>query len=276
MNPFRRLPTLLLALPACGGQPAGAQTPAPRDDGLAHPYLYEVSGPRPGPQGVPQEMPQQAPPFIEVSGTGSATVSPDIAYASFAVETRADSAGDAAASNATAMDAVIRALRGAGIEGLRVQTFGYTLQPQYAYPTQQRNNRTRVIDGYTATNNVRVTVPDVNAVGRVIDTAIGSGANRVSSLSFEASDTEAARQEALTQAVRAARAQAEAIAAALDRPLGPAVEVRGGAVDNRPRPLSGAVMMRAEAAPTPIEASDQTVEASVTIRFALRPATGGR
>ncbi len=62
------------------------------------------------------------------------------------------------------MDAVLRALRGAGIEGLRVETFGYTLQPQYSYPTQAGGNRTRVIDGYTALNNVRATVRDVTAM----------------------------------------------------------------------------------------------------------------
>ncbi len=275
MMPFRRLAALLLALPACGGRPVGAQTPAPRDDGRAHPYEYQVAGALEMPQ---QQMPQQeAPPFVEVTGEASATVSPDVAYASFAVETRADSASDAAARNATVMDAVVRALRGAGIQGLRVETFGYNLQPQYAYPTQESNNRTRVIDGYTAVNNVRATVPDVKAAGRVIDAAIGAGANRVSALSFEASNTDAARKEALAAAVQSARAQAEAIATALGRQLGPALEVHGGASDNTPRPLSGAVMMRAvEGAPTPIEAADQKVTASVTIRFALGPTTGGR
>jgi uncharacterized protein YggE len=272
MKLTRPVPTLLVALAACGGQPAGAQTPAPRDDGLAHPYVYTVAGSGAAPQAVP---PQEAPPFIEVTGNGSATISPDVAYASFAVETRADAAADAASRNATTMDAVVRALRGAGIQGLKVETYGYDLQPQYVYPNQQNNNRTRVIDGYTALNNVRVTVPAPDAVGRVIDTAIGAGANRVSSLSFEASDTQAARQEALREAVRSARAQASAIAEALGRALGPAVEVHGGAADV-PRPMTGAVMMRAEAAPTPIEAADQRVTASVTIRFALGPATGGR
>lgn len=274
MKLIRPLPTLLVAMAACGGQPAGAQTPAPRDDGLAHPYLYTVSGTGAETQQVP---PQEAPPFIEVTGHGSATISPDVGYASFAVETRTKAAAQAASDNATTMDAVVRALRGAGIAGLRIETYGYNLQPQYAYPSQQSANRTRVIDGYTAVNNVRVTVPDVDAVGRVIDTAIGAGANRVSSLSFEASDTEAARQEALRSAVRSARTQAEAIAAALERTLGSPIEVHGGASTTPPRPMSGAVMMRAaEAAPTPVEAADQTVNASVTIRFALGPATGGR
>jgi uncharacterized protein YggE len=274
MIPVRHLPIPILALAACGGQPARAQTPAPPDDGLAHPYLYEVSAGQAAAPAVPQEAP---PPFIEVSGQGTATVTPDLARATFAVETRADSAAEASARNADAMDAVLRALRAAGIEGLRVETYGYSLQPEYSYPTEN-NNRTRVIDAYTALNNVRATVPDVTAVGRVIDVAVRAGANRVSSLSFEASDTETARREALTAAVRAARVQAEAIAQALGRALGPAIEVHGGAADNPPRPMMGDVMFRAQAqaAPTPIEAADQTITANVTVRFALGPASGGR
>lgn len=265
---IRHVPSVLLALAACGGQPMVAQAPAPRDDGLAHPYVYRVAG--------EQAAPQEAPHFVEVSGNGSATVPPDVARASFAVETRAASAAEAAATNASTMDAVVRALRAAGIEGLRVETFGYSLQPQYSYPTQG-GDRTRVIDGYAALNNVRATVPDVQAVGRVIDTAVGAGANRVSALSFEASNTEEARQEALARAVRTARLQAQAIADALGRRLGPAVEVHGGAAEPGPRPMMQAIQLRAsEAAPTPIEAADQTVTASVTIRFMLGPPTGGR
>jgi uncharacterized protein YggE len=34
-------------------------------------------------------------------------------------------------------------------------------------------------------------------------------------------------------------------------------------------------MVEMQAAPTPIEASDQTVSANVTIRFALGPRSGG-
>lgn len=265
MAPFRQLPVVLvstlLALPACGGRSAGAQTPAPPDDGLAHPYLYWVPD--------QQEAPRQAPPFIQVSGQGHATVAPDRARAVFAVETREESAAEAASTNAEAMDAVLAALRGAAIPGLSVETYGYSLQPQYSYPTPQGNNRTREIVGYVALNNVRVTVGDVSAVGRVIDTAVQAGANRVASLSFEASDPEAARSEALAEAVRSARAQAEAIASAMGRRLGPALEVHGGADVPGPRPMMDVMYRAAEAAPTPIEPGEQTVTANVTIRFAL-------
>ncbi len=254
----------LLAFAACGGQPVAARTPAPHDDGLAHPYLYQVSEAR----GVEQATQEKDPPTIEVSGQGSVTVTPDLARATFAVESHAKTATEAADANATAMASVLKALRAAQISGLKVESFGYSLQPQYTYPTQDGQS-TREVAGYIALNNVRATVPDVSVVGKAIDVAVRAGANRVASLTFEASDTEAARRDALTQAVQSAQAEAETIAAALGRQLGPALEVHGGAQTYGPQPMMQMALRRSAAADTPIEAADQTVTASVTIRFAI-------
>ena len=216
----------------------------------------------------------QAPPdastrsFIEVSGAGVVTVAPDRARISFAVETQADAAAAASTQNADQMDAVVRALRGLGVRGLTVETFGYALRPDYA-PRPNDPGRGRLIVGYTAQNNIRVTLGDIEAVGRVMDAAIQAGANRVSSLAFEASDTEAARHDALTLAVARARREAETMAAALGRELGEPLEVRGGAELPSPQFRSAQPMMAMEAADTPIEAGDLTVTATVFIRFAL-------
>jgi uncharacterized protein YggE len=261
----RRLLPAVLAIGACGGQPAGAQVPTPAgEDDLAHAYLYEVA--------PEQVAPQQEAGFVEVSGAAVVMVAPDRARASFAVESQGATAGEASTANANVMTAVTTALEAAGIPGLTVETFGYSLRPEYSYPSGQ-DRRTRTIGGYTALNNVRVTLDDVEAVGRVIDLAVQAGANRVSSLAFEAADTEAARREALTLAVARARAEARVMAAALGRELGPALEVRGGA--QAPTPIRAQTMaMRSAmetAAETPIEAGDQSVRATVTIRFALGP-----
>jgi uncharacterized protein YggE len=263
----RRLLPAALALGACGGQPAGAQVPTPADeDDLAHAYLYEVA--------PEQVAPQQDAGFVEVSGAAVVMVAPDRARARFAVESQGATAGEASTANANVMTAVTTALEGSGIPGLKVETFGYSLRPEYSYPSGQ-DRRTRTIGGYTALNNVRVTVDDVEAVGRVVDLAVQAGANRVSSLAFEAANTEAARREALTLAVERARAEARVMAAALGRELGPALEVRGGA--QAPTPIRAqamamrGVMEMEAAAETPIEAGDQSVRATVTIRFALGP-----
>jgi hypothetical protein len=181
----------------------------------------------------------------------------------------------AANGNAEVMDAVLTALRAAGFTGLTLETHGYSVQPEYAM-IEEGNRRVRVIEGYAALNNVRAGLEDMDAVGRVIDVAIGAGANRVAGLSFVASHTEAARREALTMAVERARGEAATMAAALGHELGAVLEVRGGSA--LPRPRAEGLMFRAAAAAaeTPIEAADQTVTASVTVKFALGPRGGGR
>ncbi len=268
-----RLTPLLLVLSACGGHGVAAQSPPrPASDDLARPYVYELA-----PEQVAGQESAQEPAFIEVTGQGAVPVAPDRAQTDFAVETRADNAGEASSANAESMSRVVGALRALALPGLTIETFGYTLRPEYAYPTVN-GVRTRVIEGYTALNHVRVAVDDVAAAGRIIDAAIGAGANRVASLAFLATDPAEARQRALTQAVSQARQEAETIARALGRELGAPLEVRGGAQTPTPRRDMGpqAFEMAARAVETPIEAGEQTVRASVTIRFLLGRPLGGR
>jgi len=236
----------LTASTACGGRPTLAQTPAPA-----------------------------APPYIEVSGSATVPVTPDRVQVSFAVETQAAEAGAASAANAELMSAVVGALKGSGVRGIEVETFSYSLRPEYAVSDPPR---TRLIDGYTAVNNVRATAGDVAAAGRLVDVAIRAGANRVSSLVFDAADTEVPRAEALRRAVRHATTQAEIMARALGRELGPPLEVRGGAELPYPRAQSAVAfrVMEMQAMDTPIEAGDLNVSANVTIRFALGVTTEGR
>jgi uncharacterized protein YggE len=209
--------------------------------------------------------------WIQVSGVGSVQVEPDRARVSFAVETRAEMADRAASANADAMDAVLRAIRASGLEGVVLQTFGYSLQPEYA---TNNNRRTREIVAYTALNNVRATMEEVDQVGRAIDVAIAAGANRVLGISFFASDTEDAHAEALAEAVRSAREQARVIAESLGYRLGRPLEINRGGQTSR---TLGVVMSRSlvQEAATPIEAGEQTVTESVSIRFALGPELGG-
>ena len=257
---------LAYALTACAGPPARGQSTAVPSIGSVAPNIYEVA---------PEQIPAaQEAGFIEVSSAATVEVASDQAQISFAMETRAETADDAAVANADAMDRVLATLRSGGFAELDLQTFGYSLQPEYAIDNV---TRVRSIAGYLALNNVRATVADVDQVGRLIDVAITAGANRVSSISFSASDTGPARAQALADAVRNARAQAEVIAQALGHELGAPLEIRGGAQRPAPRRVEAMrLATQAAAATTPIEAADQTVGANVTIRFALGPELAGR
>lgn len=262
MNRTVEICALTLALGACGGSPAGGQLTSA--SGIV-PHIYEIA---------PEQVATRADTgFIEVNGVGTVSVAPDRATVAFAMESRAAGAAQAVSANADVMDAVLRALRGASLEGLQLETFGYSLRPEYSNP---RDGERRVV-AYVAVNNVGATVSDVDAVGRLIDTAIGAGANRVSSISFGVSDTDEAESEALALAVADAREQAAVIARSLGRSVGPPLEVRGNAQRPQPPMSTRGMAFTAEmqAAPTPIEAGDQTVTASVFIRFAIGPEVGG-
>ena len=211
---------------------------------------------------------------IIVTGQARVEAEPDRARIYFAVETERATAREAGEANADRITAVAAAVRSAGqaADGLRVQTSSYSLNPVYG-PVAP--NRPREIVGYVARNTLQVRVDEVDRVGRLIDAALAAGSNRVSSLRFEVRDPEPYRNEALREAIRTARSEAEIMAESLGMTLGPPLEVQGGAELPNPRPFlqSGAERASAvaDAAPTPIEAGLQTISARVTIRFRLDP-----
>lgn len=253
--------TALLLLGACA--PATAQGPNGARTAAPAPEAAPAASARPSSH---QEAESG---FLEVGGTAEVSVPADQAQISFAVETEAGTARGAARANADRMDAVLRALRSAEVPGLELETHGYSLQPRYRRPSQEGG--VTEIAGYRAVNHVRATTPTVDAVGQLIDAAVDAGANRIASLSFQAVDTEAARLEALRMAVEKAGTEARAIAGALGVTLGPPIEVRGGAERPSPRSMDFQAMEMAtmRAAPTPVEPGEQTVRASVTIRYRL-------
>ncbi len=207
-----------------------------------------------------------------VVGRGEVKVSPDRAAIQISVQTRATTAAAAASQNATKLKAVIDALRAMGLAANQVTTINYNVYPEQRY----QPNRESIIVGYNVTNTLLVEVRTLTQVGPVIDAALAKGANMVTSLQFFASNTEAARREAIALAIQKARADAEAAARAAGGTLGSVIEIGIGAY--YPPPPRPPMMMRtAEAsaqADTPINPGEQTVAVDVTTRWSL--VGGGR
>src|SRR4051794_13483937 len=84
---------------------------------------------------------------ITVTGNGKVTVAPDRASFGFSVETRADTAKNALARNADLANAIVAALKSAGVAPADLQTQQVSLNPQ----TNQ--DGTQVV-GYTASTTV--------------------------------------------------------------------------------------------------------------------------
>lgn len=211
------------------------------------------------------------PPQIVTSGEGEAQVTPDRARVHIAVETRGQTAAAAAAENARIQRAVLDRLRALGIPAERLTTVGFSVQPEYGQNRDGNPEQPRVI-GYVARNTIRADVHNMAQVGPVIDASLAAGANSLGGLEMYSSREDAVRREALANAVRAARADAEAMATAAGGRLGPLLDLTSGGFFRPPQPYNqmarGAAMQEAN---TPIVAGEQTLRANVMGRWQFVP-----
>ena len=211
------------------------------------------------------------PPMIEVTGIGQAKVTPDRALLMVGVQTKGRTAAIAGQENARLAAAILAAVRAAGIAREQVSTLNYNVNPSYrSYP----DGRKPELTGYDATNTVRVEVRSLELVGKVIDAALGAGANTISGISFYASQLDSTRRAALAIATQDARLSAETMATAAGGSLGPLMSVTSQ-VNDAPQPYQmQAMAMRGKAADeaTPVVApTEQTVNASVVGRWQFVP-----
>lgn len=207
---------------------------------------------------------------IVTTGNGEAHVTPDRATIMIGVQSRASTAAAAGSENARKQKAVLDTLKALGLGPDQLSTLNYNVWPEMA-ATGPNNSTPRVV-AYTVTNTVRVDVRRIEDVGKLIDASLGKGANEISSLQFTSSKADSARRAALTMAVADARADAEAVARAAGGSLGPLLEISTTAMPVRPLFATDMGMQKSAAriaVPTPIEVGDQTVNATVTVRWSF-------
>jgi len=201
---------------------------------------------------------------ITVSGTGKVTVVPDVARVNLGVtltKTTVKAARDAAA---VSMTSIIGGLKSLGIADADIVTSGLNLYPQYA------NGSTSRITGYQVSEQLQVTVRDLDKAGDAVDVAIAKGATDVSGISFDVSDPAKVQDNARAAAVAAARTSAEALTAAGKVSLGAVVTIS----DETPQfvgynAMAGGRAVAPTDAATPVQPGTQDVTEAVTVVFAI-------
>ena len=208
------------------------------------------------------------PATITIGGTGTAYVAPDTAEITVGVVTEEADAARTHAENAAQTARVHNAVRALGVADRDIQTVHYDFSQRY---DMRDGSRSEVI-GYTAQNSVVITVRDLNNVGKIIDAALANGANRIDSLNFTASDTSAAKNEALTDAVHGAKEKAQAVASALGVRLVRIANVYADTQADMPRNENYMPMMMAKgasASATPIAPGELSVAATVNVTYVV-------
>ena len=156
---------------------------------------------------------------ITVSATGKITVVPDVARLNLGVTATKSTVKAAREAGAKAMTDIIAALKGLGIADADIQTTNLSLYPQYAQgPTPK-------VVGYQISEQLQVTVRDIDKAGDAVDAATAKGATDVNGISFDVADPVKAQNDARAAAVEAARVSAQSMASAGHVSLGAVVSI---------------------------------------------------
>jgi uncharacterized protein len=216
---------------------------------------------------------RQEVPSVVVSGRGEVSAKPDRAVVNTGVSVQEPTAEAAMRRCGQLMQSVVETITKQGVADERVQTARVSLSPVYDQSRNMPEGKEPRIVGYRAENTVRVQIEDLTKIGPVLDAVVKAGANQSFGISFQLKEDKAARAQALRDACTDARAKAAIIAESLGMLLGELIEVNEGGVQVvQPRPMGGySRMMAAEGSfgGTPVSPGEISVEASVTIRYAL-------
>lgn len=191
---------------------------------------------------------------VSVSGTGEAAAEPDRALVSVSVTATASSS-DVAAERLTENASQVRTALAESNRTDGVRTTDYRI-----FTRQENGTQT-----YVASQSFEVEVPDIGAVGEVIDAAVAAGATEVNGVTFTLSEERRRelRATAIDRAVGDARNRAEAVAASTGLTLG---DVRSVSTDD-----GGFVSVREATAAagggTEIDPGPVTVSSTVRITY---------
>lgn len=219
---------------------------------------------------------------IQASGVGVVEADPDIAIMSLGVETFAITVSDSRSEAAVAIDAMISALRAAGVEDDDLETQYFNIQPEYTYDQvsttigdgEKITRSERRLVGYRVTNTLSVTIRDLDNIGTIVDSVVDAGGNatRLNGITFtidDGSDLEAqARELALADAVAKADLYASATGAKRGK-LVTIVETSGTQYPQIARSESASFAFDGDAPATQILAGSLQVRVSVQTVFAV-------
>ncbi len=207
---------------------------------------------------------------VTVTGAGQASLKPDIAYIYIGVHTEASSAASAVSENSTKTQALVEALKAAGIAEDDIRTTNFSIWSGIKYgPDGQPTGETI----YSVDNTVYVTVRDLPKLGDLLDKAVQAGANSINSITFDVADKTKAMSDARKAAVEAARKQADELATAAGVSLGEIQSIQY--FDSAPVPVfeskgMGGGGADAASVAVPINPGQMQITVTVTLTYELK------
>jgi len=207
---------------------------------------------------------------IWVNGTGKVSVTPDIATLRLGIEAQEVSVAEAQAKANDAMNRVMDALTGNGIDDKDIKTQRYSIQRVTKW---DRETEQETVIGYRVTNIVTAKIRDIDNTGTIIDAVARAGGDltRIDNIAFSVDDPspyhKEAREKAITEAVDKANQLARLAGVNLGKPTFISESTFIPAPIYQERALMAAPVP-APAAP-PISPGEMEISLSVQIVYAI-------
>lgn len=203
---------------------------------------------------------------ITVTGQGEAAGPPDRATINAGVQTVAKTVIESSQENQAIVERIMQALRQEGIEDTDIQTADYSVWPEQQH--DPRGSGEITITGYRVNNTVRITVKDIERLGKVLAAVTNAGANAIHGIGFSVEDTAALEERARAAAMAEARTRAEALAELAGVELGQVLNISMTPGGGYPVPAMGGRMEMAMAAPAPgISAGQLSITVQVQVTY---------
>ncbi|MDE3149006.1 MAG: SIMPL domain-containing protein [Acidobacteriota bacterium] len=201
---------------------------------------------------------------LTVTANESVSVEPDLAILHIGFETQPSDAKTAYATGARTSNAIIGALKDAGVAESAIRSQSQYLQRDY---TEPKSHKFKLTQQWT----VRTT-PERAA--EILDVAITAGANSSGAIDWTVKDERALEEQALNKAATRAQRNAAVLAKAIGVRLGALIYVSNQLSSPGPRPMAfNALAMARQGEPSPplaIEPQKVMRAASVYAVYALQ------
>ncbi len=203
---------------------------------------------------------------IAVTVADKATVAAEVATVHIGFQVYAADSQGAYAMGSKISNAIMGALKQAGVEESAVQSDAQTVAPVQPFELQNLPEAQKAQRQFQVSQSWSVRTSAKNA-SAVLDTAVQAGANQSGQIDWEVADPDALEAQAAESALKRARAIADQMAKGLGATLGTLVYA-SNQVAERPMPMPMSIhelMMKSAGPHAPLAISAQKVTRSATV-----------
>jgi uncharacterized protein len=215
-----------------------------------------------------QETPRGS---ITVTGQASDSFIPDSVFITVSVETVKKTVSESVADNSQKAEKVISGLKKLinETDGDYIKTTSFNVDPVWEYDKSKDKS---FLTGYRVVNQIKVKTKQIKTAGKIIDSAVSSGANNVQNINFAIENNREYCKSLLVKASQNAREQADVVAKTFGSSIEgiEAASVSCGTESVYPQyETYMAKSIAVDSVSTPVESGTIKMNASVNVKFYL-------